>query len=170
MFCSVPLNLTFNKGDLWFVFSSSIGCWPTSQPQVTGGSGWIQFVPQIPDRGPESLQVKPRGSGWSPACQACWLFSLLNSIGDNCTNIVGRVCTSLCAGRMKCEPSRDEACRECWMEAKHSRGFWAERLLSCEPWFQGGQCRSSLLGPIPRDKFTTFGLFPLHLTHYFKTK
>lgn len=66
---------------------------------------------------------------------------------------VGRDDISLCSECMKCEPRRGKACRGPWRKLsaleESEQMLEAERLLSCDPWLQGHQCRRELLGPTP---------------------
>lgn len=155
MLCSV-------EGILDLSFPPSSWCWPSSHPQVTGGSGWIQFGSRILKHEPESLQVKLRGSGWSLAHRACWLSSLLDSIRENSTHRQ-QLHFPVCRmhemwAQQGWRPAEDPGGKLSALEDSEQI-LEAGRLLSCEPWFQGLQCRRELLGPIPWHSLVFFSPF-----------
>lgn len=142
----------FSRGDTQSVFSPSIGCWPSSHPLVIGGSGWIRFGSRILERGPESLQVEPRGAGWSLAHRACWLPPCWTPSEKTAHAGEAGAAFPHEQDTWNVSPAGAEACRGPWVKAKRSGGFWANigRGEIIELWAlaSGGAARSCSQGKV----------------------
>lgn len=168
MICLISLN-PCSIEEILDVFSISIGCWPSSHPTFTCGSG-----SRILEHGLGSLQVKPRGSGWSLACQACWLPSLSGSIRENCTHKAGRPAFPCVQDAWNVSSAGAEACRGPWVKAKCSGGFWANirgrEIIELWSMVSGMSVQEGTVRSHCQEKVYIFQSFSLHLIFCFKRK